>query len=455
MFAFIHKLLFKNGKSDALPGRAPRNDARYEIEKQKARSGSLDERLAIAKNPETHPEILYYLAQADPSDDVRHAVAENHATPLQASLLIAKDSSADVRLALAERLVRLLPNLTQEEQAALYAHAVQTLGLLALDEVLKIRKALSATLKDKAYAPPSVVSTLARDVERTVAEPILRFCAAVPDDVLIEILKMHPEDWASEAIAGRDHISGGVSVAVIEHGSAAAGKTLIENKGADIGPTLLQRIIDRARDLPEWQRSLADHRSLPPEMAEKLAEFANESVRLILVRSGKFDRRTTEEVATAFKRRLGYAANQSDKAIDAVTDGDSPQNVGPPDGKPVKSEEEQYAYAARMAREGRLDEEMLSDALAMQDYDFIYAAISIMGRVTLADVRRVFALRAPKPIVALSWKAGLSMRMALRLQQDLGRVPPRQLLYPKGGTDYPMDEDELRWQLEFLGLEAA
>lgn len=454
MFAFIRKLLLKNAKSAVLPGQAPRNDARYEIEKQKARSGSLDERMAIARNPETHPEILYYLAQTDPSDDVRHAVAENHATPLQASLLIARDSSADVRLALAERLVRLLPNLTQEEQAALYAHAVQTLGLLALDEVLKIRKALSATLKDKAYAPPSVVSTLARDVERTVAEPILRFCAAVPDDVLIDILKMHPEGWASEAIAGRDSVSGDVSVAVIEHGSAAAGKTLIENKGADIGPTLLQKIIDRARDLPEWQRSLADHRTLPPEMAEKLAEFANESVRLILVRSGKFDRRTTEEVATAFKRRLGYAANQSDdKIVDAIPD--EPQRRGSPDGKPVKSEEEQYAYAARMAREGRLDEEMLSDALAMQDYDFIYAAISIMGRVTLADVRRVFALRAPKPIVALSWKAGLSMRMALRLQQDLGRVPPRQLLYPKGGTDYPMDEDELRWQLEFLGLEAA
>ena len=44
------------------------------------------------------------------------------------------------------------------------------------------------------------------------------------------------------------------------------------------------------------------------------------------------------------------------------------------------------------------------------------------------------------------------MRFAFKLQQELGHVPADELIYPKEGTDYPMDDDEMKWQLEFLGM---
>jgi len=47
------------------------------------------------------------------------------------------------------------------------------------------------------------------------------------------------------------------------------------------------------------------------------------------------------------------------------------------------------------------------------------------------------------------------MRLALKLQQELGQVQTKELLYPRGGTDYPLTEEEMIWQLDFLGLEAA
>ena len=75
-----------------------------------------------------------------------------------------------------------------------------------------------------------------------------------------------------------------------------------------------------------------------------------------------------------------------------------------------------------------------------------------MANTSLTEVKRIFALQAAKPIVALSWKAGLSMRMALQLQKDMGHVLVRELIYPRDGTDYPMTAEELRWQLDFLGL---
>ena len=48
----------------------------------------------------------------------------------------------------------------------------------------------------------------------------------------------------------------------------------------------------------------------------------------------------------------------------------------------------------------------------------------------------------------------LSMRLALKLQQTLGRVPHTALIYPRGGTDYPLTEEQMRWQLDAIGIKS-
>ena len=136
--------------------------ADYDSQKQLAVSGKTRDRLALARDINTHKEILFYLAEHDPDEKVRKAVAQNIATPMQANTKLATDASVDVRMALAGQLVKLLPDLSVDTHSQLYAFAVQALGTLALDEVLKIRSALTSTLKDHAYAPPSVAAQLAR-----------------------------------------------------------------------------------------------------------------------------------------------------------------------------------------------------------------------------------------------------------------------------------------------------
>ena len=106
----------------------------------------------------------------------------------------------------------------------------------------------------------------------------------------------------------------------------------------------------------------------------------------------------------------------------------------------------------RMAKKGELTDEAITDALAVRETDFVYAALAHLAGVAEATLKDLFEARSAKPIVALCWKAGLSMRTALTLQRDLAQVPPKNLLYPKGGTDYPMTEEELEWQLDFLGV---
>lgn len=413
-------------------GKSRSGGDRYEREKTIARSGDIKKRITLASNSRTHQEILYYLAEHDPDPDVRMAVARNDSTPVQASSILATDSHVDVRLALAQRLVRLLPDISQEEQSQLYAFAVQALGTLALDEVLKIRIALSSTLKDHAHAPPKVVGQLARDIERDVSEPVLRVCSAISDEDLIDILKSHPASWAVQAIAARPTLAAPVSAAVIDTDDRPAGKILLENQGAELQVDTLRIIVEKARNYPEWQASVAVHKTLPPDLAQELAEFADSSVREILLQRTDFDEQTASEIANVFRRRLDYA-------------GDQERYSGETPGQRVK----------RLNTEGRLDEDTISDGLAMRDRDFVYAALALKARTTVSNVQRIFAMKAAKPVVALCWQAGLSMRFALQLQKEIAHIQPKDLIYPRDGTDYPLSEDEINWQLEFLGLKAA
>jgi len=105
-----------------------------------------------------------------------------------------------------------------------------------------------------------------------------------------------------------------------------------------------------------------------------------------------------------------------------------------------------------MFKQGRLNANIVSDALAMGDKQFVRGAMAYLSKTTMQTVDRIFRLGSAKPIIALTWKARLPMRLALLLQQEMGQVPHRQVIYPKGGTDYPLSDDELQWQVEFLGV---
>ena len=426
----LRRLSGKDGGTRSAQLGPRRNSKRYEAEKRKAHSQDQKKRLALAANTSTHREILYYLAENDSSQAVRKTVAENTSTPIQAARILAEDEDIDVRMALARRLMALLPDLGKDEHSHLYAFAVQALSTLALDEVLKVRIALAETLKDHAHTPPDIAARLARDLERRVSEPVLRFCTALRDEDLLDILSEHPESWAIQAIAGRADVSTDVSKAVIDTGDVPAGEILIANEGAEITRELLEEIIEKARRTPEWHHAVAARKNLPPALAQELAAFVDESVRDLLVNRGDFDQSTIDEIMNVVHRRMNYAGdNESDE---------SPEN-----------------RAKRLYKENRLDDEVIGDALAMRDYTFVTTAIAFLSNAPKKEIEKIMDMKAPKAVVAICWKAGLAMRMAFRIQQEIARISHKELIYPRDGTDYPLERDEMNWQLEFLGLRAA
>ena len=401
----------------------------YEKQKEIAQNGTVKQRLTLAKSSRTNKEILFYLAQNDPVDRVRQCVAKNIMTPLHANEMIAGDANEDVRLALSGRLVKLLPDLSPDKQSQIYAYTVQALGTLALDEVLKIRKSLAVTLKDHAYAPPSVAAQLARDIEREVAEPILRFCVALEDEALVDIIASHPRPWAAQAIAQRSKISAMVSRAVIGSNNKKAGQYLIKNKGAEINEDVLHEIIIRAKDFPEWHEPLIENHKLPDNIARQLARYTDARIRKLLQEKGGFDFDETEIVTDATRRRIQLEDKIKKRSA-----------------KNLKKQ------IYDLERKGQLTEPLMVDHLALRDNDFIYEALAEKNNADTGKVRKIFKMKKAELICALCWKAGFTMRFAFRLQQDLAGISHKELIVPKDGSDYPLSEEDMLRHLEYLDI---
>ena len=402
-----------------------RDKEQYEKEKKGARSEDVKQRRKIAKNPKTHLEILYYLAE-DQDIEVRRAVAANPSTPVQVSEALAKDTDTDVKIRLAYRLAALLPALSEEQHAHLYAFAAQALGVLALDEVLKVRLALTSVLQDHAYAPPKVALQLARDIERKVSEPILRHCSVLSDDDLMDILKEHPDDWVVEAIASRDIVQEPVSDGVIDTKSKPGGKALLLNKGAEISEETMHRIVDIARETPEWHRPLALRKHLPKNIILDIMMFVDKALRSLILNNTDFDKETRETIRATVTRRMGFLVDNDGGRIDP------------------------RLKAKKLYKQDQLDEDAVGDALALREYDFVSYSLALRSELPEETVKHIVATKSAKAITALVWKAELPMRLAFEMQKKWLNLSPRDLLYPRGGENFPLSETDMKWQIEFF-----
>ncbi|WP_374653798.1 DUF2336 domain-containing protein [Dongia sp.] len=395
----------------------------YEEAKRLAAAGSESQRQALAARKDVRPEILYFLAE-DKSADVRRAIARNVATPRQADLLLATDSDDNVRELLAEKIARLAPQLSQEARTQIRDLTIQVLETLARDEAIKVRRIVAEALKDLTDAPPHIIQELARDLEIKVAGPVLQYSPILTDDDLLEIISAGPIRGALTAIAKRRRIGGRLADAIVAASVEMPEETdtitdLLNNGSAQIREETLDLILDKAPAIEEWQEPLVRRPLLPMNAVKRLAEFVSSSLFDLLTSRPDLDKSTAKAVAKAVKKRLAAEAKQKESADDPT-----PPAPG--------------------------DEEAMSAAIAGGKRDQVMAALGRDARLDAVIVKKIMTSMSAKAVTALAWKARLTMRQALQLQLKIAGIPPHQVLNPRGGTDYPLTEREMDWQLELF-----
>jgi uncharacterized protein (DUF2336 family) len=105
------------------------------------------------------------------------------------------------------------------------------------------------------------------------------------------------------------------------------------------------------------------------------------------------------------------------------------------------------ARAARLLAEGKLNDEVVSLALAAGERGFVTAALALRAGVSPRIAERIIIGKSAKALVALAWKGKFPMRFALEAQQRLALIPAGGLIYARDGVDYPLSPKEMSWHL--------
>ncbi|NVJ97593.1 MAG: DUF2336 domain-containing protein [Alphaproteobacteria bacterium] len=186
-----------------------------------------------------------------------------------------QDPNADNRAAAASKVASTFGDakLTEGERQI----AEDIFRVMLKDASVRVRHALSESLKDNPDVPHDVATTLAKDVDE-VAMPVVEFSKVLTDQDLIEIVRTRGSDM-QKVVAGREGVSEGVADALADTGDEEVVATLVSNKSAKIGEGTYSKVLDKFADSDMVKNPMAERGELPIAVAERLVTLVSEQIR--------------------------------------------------------------------------------------------------------------------------------------------------------------------------------
>lgn len=370
------------------------------------------------------PALHHPKAKAKSAHATEKTTLQPELTELTESLEDYQSLDIELRLQMGQRIARLLPELAHSKHSLLLDHTARLLKSIAQDQSMRVRAMLAEELATLPEAPPELIRQLAHDKSTQVACPILEYSPLLTDHELLELLSVSPVPGVAEAIARRSHVSESVSDAIVNTAQPGAIGMLLENEGAHIGKKSLATIIEMAPQHEIWHESLAHRPELTQKTVARISGFLSQELLMRLEQNQPIARYTKQDARAAVQHRL------------------------------TSWTEEQMRQAERKAqslhRAGRLDDETIDTAIHQPDEPFVTASLVLRTMMTRQKVQKILRSGSASAITALAWEAALPMRSATALQMKIGQVHHTKLLHARGGTDYPLPNEEMQTYLELF-----
>ena len=408
----------------------------YKRTKELAKSKDPAVRAALAKREDLAPELLYFLAE-DSDAEVRRMVALNEAAPDLTHAILSRDDAEDVRAHLAAKIAKSYekPETISNEKSRQISF--DALSRLAGDQITTVRYAVADAIKDIPGAPSDIIIKIASDSEIQVSGPVLQYSQALTDEDLIRIISAPPAEGARNYISKRQGVGESVSDAIVATSDLSAITDLLCNKSAQIQESTLDGLVDQAEGIELWHAPLVSRHSLSKRACVRLAQFVAENLIDELQQRDDIDDAVMVDVRQAIQERL----DGGKKA--AKNDGD----------KSVTSQDFLALPSPTKLIQGLLDKDeldipMIVNALDVGDYSFVLASLIVKSGIDEGVAKLIFKNKSAKGITALCQLSDVPVTMLIKTQQRMGKVPPKDVLKPKGQA-YPMNEAEAEWQIEF------
>lgn len=401
-------------------------DLTYKQTRAVLENESTTTRTELARRQDVRPEILYYLAE-DESTAVRQNIAANPLTPVQANELLVDDNDDEVRSELARKIARMLPDMDTAEQLQLRERTIDMLEQLAQDQLPRIRHIVAEEIKLSDSIPRRIVMRLAMDVETIVCVPVIEYSPLLNDDDLGEIIATTTVTQALTAVARRNTVSEPIADAIAATLDIPAVASLLANPNAQIREETLDSIIEHAEKVQEWHEPVIMRPSLSLRAMRRIAGFVASSLVDIMITRHDLGGEEAKDLLSRVRQRL---------TKETGSDGDS------------RIADEVW----RLNDDGALNDVSINDAIDTNRRAFVVQAMALLADTAPDLVSKMLDTQNGRVITALAWKAGLSMRTALRVQLELAHMPPSTVVNAKDGIDYPFDAPEMAQQLSYFGV---
>ena len=398
--------------------------ASYDKAKEALEEKKASDKMILADQDTTPPEVLYYLAD-DPSADIRVKVAGNANTPIQADKILADDENEEVKHELTRKIARLFPDINGEGKTQICENALEMIEILANDQLPSVRKILSEELKSSDSIPKHVALKLARDELPDVYAPILEYSPLLSDADLKKIIAATTLSGALESIAKRHVLSGDVCDAIAQTLEIPAVTNMLANKNAQIREETLDSIIEEAQNqnITQWHEPLVKRPNLSIRAMKRIATFVASSLVEIMIADNHLDQSQGEELLVRARERINEEAPDSDDQCTLAE------------------------QAADLYERGVIDDEFIQNAIKNKQRELVIQALILMSSLPEQSVRTILTKKKGSLVVALAWKAELIMRTALQMQSDLAHVPSAEFVNAKNGVDYPFTNQQLEYDI--------
>lgn len=398
--------------------------ASYEEAKKALEAKQHNDKMILASGENTPQEVLYYLAE-DENAEVRKKIASNMNTPVQADKILSKDENEEVKHELARKISRFFPNIPADGTAKICDKALEMIEVLANDQLPSVRQILSEELKEAETIPKHIALKLATDEVLSVCAPILEYSPLLSDADLKEIIAATTVTGALEAIAKRSQLSGDVCEAIASTLEIPAVATLLANENAQIREETLDSIITEAQEnhIEVWHEPLAKRPNLSMRAMKRIATFVASSLVDTMITLNHLKPEQGEELLLRVR--------------DRISDREPEIN----DGKTIAEQ------AADLYNRGIIDDEFIQNAIKNKQRALVTHSLALLSGIPDKSVKAILNKKKGSLVVALAWKADLSMRTALQMQNDLAHVARSDFVYAKNGIDYPMSADQMEYEI--------
>lgn len=270
-------------------------------------------------------------------------------------------------------------SLSEEERKI----AEEIFQIMVKDAEVRVREALSESLKNSNDIPHDVALSLANDVKE-VSIPMLECSEVLTDEDLVEIIKSQDSD-RQHAIASRVNVSEGLADTIVEN-SADAGvvATLVKNEGASLQESTMDKVLDKYGENEQVNTPLAKRSQLPIKVAERLVSLVSEQVRDHLVTHHEMSKNTVMDLF--FNARERATAN-------LINDGEN--------------ETDFVDLVDQLYENGRLTETLIFRALCLGDVIFFELAMAKLAGVPIGNAYKLIHDRGDLGLKAIYEKCKL------------------------------------------------